>query len=816
MKTTQKGAIPLPILIAAIGIMAFLGITFFSPFKDTLLSSIFPKEESFAATFSTPGFAETRWVNNLNAPTAMEFSPDGRLFISQQGGQLRVVKNGQLLSTPFVSITVDSNNERGLLGIAFDPNFATNNFVYVYYTTTNGGINRISRFTANGDVAISGSETVIMDLDSHGAQIHNGGAMHFGKDGKLYVATGDNGSGSNAQIVTNRHGKMLRLNPVPDNPSTTTVDERIPSDNPASFDTANGVVTPTGVNKAIWNVGLRNPFTFDIQDGTGRIFINDVGDNGSIRWEEINEATAGNNFGWSVAYGNSGDQNAKYKKPIHTYQSPGCAITGGAFYNAPSSAPTPFPSQYIGKYFFADYCGGFIRYFDPNNPGTINSFASGINFPIDIKDGPDGALYYLTRGDNSVYRVVAGAVPSPSPTPPPIPNSTTITFDDRAGQDQPLNGEYPTGVINWGTNSQWIHSSPWEGLSTKNFSFNGQSITTASFTILNNKRLARLTAYNGNDSSSSTVNISCPGQTTKTASIPSNDTLLIDTGWTSACSVITLSSSNGWDTNFDDLILADAVTGSNQPPTATINTPTSNTQYTSGQTVNFTGTGSDPEDGTLSPGSLNWVIQFHHNDPGSQAHTHPVLGEATLVTGNTGSFIASTDHSTVNAFYRISLTATDSQGQKTTVSRDINPKGTNLTITSNPVGLQVTLNSIPMTTPYSEGSVVGYSHQIGTSTPQTLNNITYNFNNWSDDGAITHTATAPDTNTTFTANFTTASPSPSPKPGDIDGNTKVDIFDYNILLTNFGKTGTGLQGDLDNNQKVDVFDYNILLTNFGK
>ncbi len=128
----------------------------------------------------------------------MAFAPDGRLFVCQQGGQLRVIENGVLLSTPFVTVTVNASGERGLLGVAFDPNFATNHFVYVYYTATTPAIhNRVSRFTANGNVAVAGSETVILDLDNlSSATNHNGGAIHFGPDGKLYIAVGENANGA--------------------------------------------------------------------------------------------------------------------------------------------------------------------------------------------------------------------------------------------------------------------------------------------------------------------------------------------------------------------------------------------------------------------------------------------------------------------------------------------------------------------------------------------------------------------------------------------------------------------------------------------
>src|SRR5690349_6242161 len=159
------------------------------------------------------GFTDTLVANGLLNPTAMALAPDGRIFVCQQGGALRVIKNGVLLLTPFLTVTVDSQGERGLLGIAFDPNFVSNQLVYVYYTATTPAIhNRISRFTASGDVALAGSETIIMDLPNLStATNHNGGAMHFGPDGNLYVAVGENANSANSQSLSTRLGKMLRM-----------------------------------------------------------------------------------------------------------------------------------------------------------------------------------------------------------------------------------------------------------------------------------------------------------------------------------------------------------------------------------------------------------------------------------------------------------------------------------------------------------------------------------------------------------------------------------------------------------------------------
>lgn len=339
------------------------------------------------------GFTESQFGTDVGGvPTAMAFAPDGRLFVCLQGGQLRVIKNGALLATPFVSLSVNSTGERGLLGIAFDPNFSANQFVYLYYTTSTSPIhNRISRFTANGDVAVAGSELVLTDLDNLSATNHNGGALHFGPDGRLYAGVGENAVGANAQTLSNRLGKILRINS----------DGTIPTDNPF-------FATATGANRAIWALGLRNPYTFGFQPGTGRMFINDVGQNA---WEEIDDGIAGSNYGWSTCEGACATPNPNFRDPLFQYghgTSPttGCAIVGAAFYNPPVNQ---FPASYIGKYFFADLCSGWIRVFDPAT-NTASAFATGISSPVDLQVGPDGCLYYLAQGNGGeVFRVSATA-----------------------------------------------------------------------------------------------------------------------------------------------------------------------------------------------------------------------------------------------------------------------------------------------------------------------------------------------------------------------------------------------------------------------
>ncbi len=353
---------------------------------------------SISAATLPAGFVESEYGNYgpniISNPTAMDFSPDGRLFLCQQGGSLRVIKAGTLLATPFLTVPVDSSGERGLLGVAFDPNFASNGFVYVYYTATSPTThNRVSRFTAdpaNPDVALAGSEVQIVNLeDLSSATNHNGGAIHFGLDGKLYIAVGENANSDNSQTLGNRLGKILRYNS----------DGTIPTNNPF-FSTA------TGESRSIWVLGLRNPFTFAVQPGTGRIFINDVGE---VTWEEINDSIAGSNYGWRLCEGFCSPPNSLFRDPLFTYPHSGgaitgCAITGGAFYNPPVQQ---FPVSFNGNYFFADLCGGWIRLLNTTS-FTASDFAAGISNPVDLKTGADGALYYLARGAGKVFRVAYG------------------------------------------------------------------------------------------------------------------------------------------------------------------------------------------------------------------------------------------------------------------------------------------------------------------------------------------------------------------------------------------------------------------------
>ena len=377
------------------------------------------------------GFLDTTAVSGLTKPTSMVWDPSSdRLFITEQGGTLRVVDGGKLQSTPFVTLNVDPNGERGLLGVELDPNFSSNHFLYLYYTVPGAtSHNRVSRFTANGNVAQAGSEQILLDLNNLQTCCtnHNGGALHFGLDGKLYLGVGDNANGTNSQTLSggNLLGKILRMNS----------DGSIPTDNPFFG-------SLTGNSQYIWAYGLRNPFTFGVQPGTGRIFLNDVGES---TYEEIDEGSAGANYGWPNAEGPATPPTAAYTDPLFCYRHStgsqncasttltGCAITGGAFYNP---SVVSFPAQYVGRYFFSDLCSGWISQLDPGNGNAVAPFGTGANSPVDLDVGPDGALYYLEDGTR-VGRISFKA-------PPTV--TTFAPSSGAVGTDVTIRGTYLAGA----------------------------------------------------------------------------------------------------------------------------------------------------------------------------------------------------------------------------------------------------------------------------------------------------------------------------------------------------------------------------------
>ncbi len=385
-----------------------------------------------AAAVLPAGFSDDL-VATVGSPTALAFTPDGRMLVTTQGGTLRIVRNGALLTGPALDLTsrTCSSSERGLLGVAVDPSFPTNRFIYLYNTHNLFGtcVNRVSRWVLGDDDVASG-EVVLLDRIHSTAGNHNGGDLNFGKDGYLYVSVGDGGCdyaspancGGANDAARDRHvllGKILRITRDPG---------VLPPDNPF-LGTNSGSCASTGSTTAgnwcretfAW--GLRNPFrmAFDPNASTTRFYVNDVGQGA---WEEIDLGAAGADYGWNVREGhcangsttNCGPPPAGMTNPIFDYgRGDGCrSITGGAF------VPTGvWPAAFDGKYLFSDYACGRIFRLDPDGRGgfTRTDFVTGLgsNSAVHLRFGPwngTQALYYTSyEGGGQVRRISYATAP---------------------------------------------------------------------------------------------------------------------------------------------------------------------------------------------------------------------------------------------------------------------------------------------------------------------------------------------------------------------------------------------------------------------
>lgn len=336
-----------------------------------------------ATTLLPAGFQEELEVYGLNLPIAAEYSPDGRLFILEKNGRIRIFKQGKLLEKPFLTVGVDSLSERGLLGIAFDPQFPANHYLYIYRTTPGPDPkNQVERYTANGDVAEPNSRMVLVAGINSDAGFHNSGCLHFGPDGKLYISTGDGGlTPELAQDRNSLNGKILRIN----------ADGTIPTDNPFA--------NRSGARGEVWAYGLRNPWRFAIHPASGVIAIGDVGEDA---FEEINIGASGANYGWPLVEGPS--TNPDFVAPVYTYDhsTGGGAVVAGVFYTG-----TKFPGKYRNLLFFTDYVRGFIKTLrlQPGGPPVVEDFASGLISPVHMLQSENGSLLYVNLNRGEIHRI---------------------------------------------------------------------------------------------------------------------------------------------------------------------------------------------------------------------------------------------------------------------------------------------------------------------------------------------------------------------------------------------------------------------------
>ncbi len=749
-----------------------------------------------AATAAVPaGFVETTVFTGLTNPTVVRFASDGRVFVAEKSGLLKVFDNlSDTTPTVFADLRTNVHNfwDRGLLGMALHPAFPSTPYVYVLYTydhvlgdsapaprwgspgatsdgcpsppgaTSDGCVvsGRLSRLQASGNT-MTGAEQVLVEDWCQQYPSHSVGSVEFGSDGALYASAGDGASFN----FTDWGQDGSPVNPCGDPPggvgatltpptaaggALRSQDLRTPSD-PTTLDgsvirvdagtgaglASNPLFGSSDANaRRIIADGLRNPFRFTFRPGTSELWLGDVGWG---EWEEINRIVSPTdavveNFGWPCYEGNP--RQGSYDganlsicenlyaagnadtKPYHAYRhadkvvvgetcpTGSSSIAGLAFEFAPQSST--FPSDYQGALFFADYSRDCIWAMRKSgnpipSPGHIDTFVAGAANPVNLEFGPDGNLYYVDFDGGTIRRVapqdpqpsVTGRTPAPGATLVPVSVSPTATFSE---------------------------------------AMNPATLTTSTFTLVRQGETVPVPATVSYANLVATLNPSSDLQsaTTYTATLKGGPTgakdlagnpLAADASWTFSTASTT-----------------------NQPPTPTIVAPATTFTWKVGDTVSFSGTATDPEQGALPAAALSWRLLLQHCP--SNCHTHTIQTWGGVASGS----FAAPDHE-YPSYLDLELTATDAGGASATTTRRLDPQTVTLDFASSPAGLQLAVNAAVTTTPFSRTVIRGSTNTVSAPSPQSLAGTSYAFASWSDGGAQTHTLTA-NASASYTATYT--------------------------------------------------------------
>jgi glucose/arabinose dehydrogenase len=683
-----------------------------------------PLGETEEAISLPGGFSETVLTTGITEPTALAFLPSGTLLVTSRPGKVRVLKNGtQLLGTPAIDLTskVCPERERGLLGIAVDPDFAQNKQVYLYYTMKhancafhdqNGAQNRLSRFTYDTSSNTMSNEVVLVDhiLSWHGW--HNAGDLAFGKDGFLYFGVGDSGANyggsntgwanDNARWKSLLNGKVLRVDkntgaPAPGNPFMGSGSRRC-------GDPAGALSYPKDNNKPCQETyawGFRNPFRIAFKPGTSTLFVNDVGQDIGSDWEEIDEAHPGADYGWNKNQGMTSDSSTT--NPIYTYPigdmvgGAACrCITGGAF--VPDDS---WPASFAGTYLFGDYtCGVMFKLTKGSNgKWTRSTFATGFGnsslVHMEFGPGPGGAqsLYYTSFNGNKVSRID----PPTSANKPPI---AVVDADPRWG-NTPLKVDFD------GSGSHDPDAG--DSISKYTWSFGDGSATQTT--------------------TGPTISHTYTAKGVFTATLTVEDT---HTPKKQASASI-------------------AIQPGNTPPAISITSPPDSKLYAVGEHVLVKATVSDAQDGTLPAASVAWDIKKVHDD-----HTHPFQSG----TGFSIDMVPDGPEPDPDAadlsHMRITATATDSKGLTSSDTLELFPHKVPLTFKTSPAGLTVHVEAADLPGPSTITSWEGWDVHVSAPAQQS-GGKTWVLDGWSDGGAASHVVHTPASATTLTATFKEAS-----------------------------------------------------------
>lgn len=858
-------------------------------------------EVSAAAVAALPtGFVQGIVASGLDLPTAFAFLPDGRILVALKGGVVRVIKNGALLPTPLIDISDRVNDywDRGLIGIGADPNFASNGFVYLYYTYEHNAADyegtktaRLSRVTVSGDTASRSSETPILgsvvgsscnnfpagaDCIPTDGPGHSTGAIHFAADGTMFVTAGE---GAHWNTVVDDALRAQDLNSLGGKVLHVTRNGAGISSNPFW----NGDASAN--RSKVWAYGVRNAYRFGLRPSDGMPFIGDVG---WSKWEEVDAVPAGSNLGWPCYQGPelSGYQNKPLCKTLiaqgpgavrgpmisYTHDGMSAAVTGGAFYTG-----TSFPSQYRGAYFYGDYARDWIRYVTVSAAGNVTSGPFDLtttgDAPVDIEMGPDGHLYYLSIFSGQLRRIcfstqsVCDGAPPPPPTgdypsevlaDDPIgywrlgersgtsagdssgngrsgtymngptlgapsllsgdPGNTSVVFNGTNQHvsiaDAPvwnLTGDLTiealinvTGGANYRTivakHSAATDSSTFElrvEASTGRLQFVQRTTGGTYKTLTSQRALTTGTTYHvAVTKAGTTASMYIDGVLDRSATTFSGAIAINDRPVRIAMrdGVKPLGGRIDEVAIYDHALPVSRIQahhlarssggGSNTPPVATITSPSPSLTFKVGDTITYSGSATDPEDGSLSGASLAWNIRIQHC-PGGDCHVHTYVQS----TGAGGTFTVP-DHGD-DMYFELTLTATDSDGATDSATVAIHPQTTTITIDTSPPGLTVFYDDTIQPAPIVAESVVGSTHTI-----EAPDQGQATFSSWSDGGAQSHTIVVGSSPATYVATFSGTPPS---------GYRDAVLADAPLAYWRLGESGGTTAADSSGNGRVGTY-----------
>ena len=733
-----------------------------------------------AASTLPTGFRDSVVLSGLVNPTILQFAPDGRIFVGQKSGVIKVFQS--LTDTSPVTFAdlsgeVDDYWDRGLLGMALPPNFPTDPHVYVLYAydapingtaptwndgcptppgaTTDGCLvsGRVSRLQISGNV-MTGTEQVLINDWCQQFPSHSVGTLLFGRDGYLYVTGGDGASFNNVDY--GQYGNTYAgdpANPCGDPPGAAGTALSPPgaeggalrsqsvrrADGPATLDgavlridpaTGAGVsgnpffTSPDANARRIAAYGLRNPFQITQRPGTDELWIGDVGWN---TWEEINRvvapaSTTASNFGWPCYEGSS---------PQGGYQGAGLNLCS-SLYSTPGSV--------IAPYYTYNHSACVVNYTGCHTGGssiTGVAFYQGGSYPSQY----NGALFFADHTRNEIWAMLPGTNGLPDPS----------RLQSFVGVDATGSAAGHPVDLKIGPGGDLFYVDMDDG-----------TVHRITYAAANQAPTARITVNPNNGPVPLSVNFDGTGSSdpegkplTYSWDLNGDGTFGDATGATASYTYTTAGVYHPSLRVADDQGASDTasvtVTAGNTAPTAVIDSPASSLTWKVGDTISFSGHATDPQDGALPASALTWSLIVHHCFTPTDCHTHLVQ---TINGVSSGSFTAP-DHS-YPSWLELQLTATDPGGLTSTTSIRLNPKTVVLTFKTNPGGLALTdlvVNEAPSTTPFSVTVIVGSANSVSAPSPQQFKKSTYFFTSWSDGGAQSHTITAPSVNTTYTATY---------------------------------------------------------------